>query len=87
MRFAQRKVRVRAMAQTATKEKVVLAYSGGLDTSVCLKWLQVEKGLDVIAVCGNVGQDESDLAAIKQKAIDMGGNRFLRGRYARGIRQ
>lgn len=60
------------MVQTATKEKVVLAYSGGLDTSVCLKWLQVEKGLDVIAVCGNVGQDESDLAAIKQKAIDMG---------------
>lgn len=60
------------MAQTATKEKVVLAYSGGLDTSVCLKWLQVKKGLGVIAVCGNVGQDESDLAAIKQKAIDMG---------------
>ncbi len=54
------------------KEKVVLAYSGGLDTSVCLKWLQVEKGFDVIAVCGNVGQDESDLAAIKQKALDMG---------------
>ena len=60
------------MAQTAMKEKVVLAYSGGLDTSVCLKWLQVEKGFDVIAVCGNVGQDENDLAAIKQKAIDMG---------------
>lgn len=60
------------MAQTAMKEKVVLAYSGGLDTSVCLKWLQVEKGLDVIAVCGNVGQDENDLAAVKQKAIDMG---------------
>lgn len=60
------------MAQTAMKEKVVLAYSGGLDTSVCLKWLQVEKGFDVIAVCGNVGQDENDLAAVKQKAIDMG---------------
>lgn len=72
MRFAQRKVRVRTMAQTAMKEKVVLAYSGGLDTSVCLKWLQVEKGFDVIAVCGNVGQDENDLAAVKQKAIDMG---------------
>lgn len=54
------------------KEKVVLAYSGGLDTSVCLKWLQVEKGFDVIAVCGNVGQDEADLATIKQKALDMG---------------
>ena len=60
------------MAQAATKEKVVLAYSGGLDTSVCLKWLQAEKGFDVVAVCGNVGQDENDLAAIKQKAIDMG---------------
>lgn len=60
------------MAQTAMKEKAVLAYSGGLDTSVCLKWLQVEKGFDVIAVCGNVGQDENDLAAVKQKAIDMG---------------
>lgn len=60
------------MAQTEMKEKVVLAYSGGLDTSVCLKWLQVEKGFDVIAVCGNVGQDENDLAAVKQKAIDMG---------------
>lgn len=72
MRFAQRKVRVRTMAQTAMKEKAVLAYSGGLDTSVCLKWLQVEKGFDVIAVCGNVGQDENDLAAVKQKAIDMG---------------
>ena len=43
-------------ASTATKEKVVLAYSGGLDTSVCVKWLQEEKNLDVIAVLGNVGQ-------------------------------
>ena len=61
------------MAQeTAQKEKVVLAYSGGLDTSVCLKWLQVEKNLDVIALCGNVGQDEEDLEYIKQKALDMG---------------
>ncbi len=61
------------MAQeTEQKEKVVLAYSGGLDTSVCLKWLQVEKGLDVIALCGNVGQDEEDLEYIKQKALDMG---------------
>ena len=54
------------------KDKVVLAYSGGLDTSVCLKWLQVEKDLDVIALCGNVGQDEEDLEHIKQKALDMG---------------
>ena len=59
--------------QTDTpKEKVVLAYSGGLDTSVIVKWLQVEMNLDVIAICGNVGQDEKDLAATKQKALDLG---------------
>ena len=56
----------------STKEKVVLAYSGGLDTSVIVKWLQVEKNMDVIAICGNVGQDEKDLSWIKQKALDMG---------------
>ena len=56
----------------AEKEKVVLAYSGGLDTSVIVKWLQVERGMDVIAICGNVGQDERDLGPIKQKALDMG---------------
>ena len=54
------------------KEKVVLAYSGGLDTSVIVKWLQIEKDMDVIAICGNVGQDERDLGPIKQKALDMG---------------
>ena len=56
----------------AEKEKVVLAYSGGLDTSVIVKWLQVEKGLDVVAICGNVGQDEKDLTWIEKKALDMG---------------
>lgn len=44
-----------------SKEKVVLAYSGGLDTSVCVKWLQDEKNLDVVCVCGNVGQEETGL--------------------------
>ena len=56
----------------AEKEKVVLAYSGGLDTSVMVKWLQIEKNLDVIAICGNVGQDAEDLEWVKQKAYDMG---------------
>ena len=54
------------------RQKVVLAYSGGLDTSVMVKWLQIEKDLDVIAICGNVGQDESDLEWVKQKAYNMG---------------
>ncbi len=60
------------MSNMAEKEKVVLAYSGGLDTSVMVKWLQIEKNLDVIAICGNVGQDESDLEWVKQKAYNMG---------------
>ena len=55
-----------------SKEKVVLAYSGGLDTSVCVKWLQDEKNLDVVCICGNVGQEETGLDAKKQKALDLG---------------
>ena len=54
------------------KDKVVLAYSGGLDTSCCIKWLQVEKNLDVIAVVGDVGQEHEGLEKIKQKALKSG---------------
>ena len=47
------------------KKKVVLAYSGGLDTSVILKWLQIEKKLDVIAFIADIGQkDELKMAKI-----------------------
>ena len=45
-------------------DTVVLAYSGGLDTSVCIKWLQEEKGLDVIAVVGEVGQEHEGLEKV-----------------------
>jgi len=55
-----------------SREKVVLAYSGGLDTSVCIKWLIEEKGLDVIAMLGDVGQEHGSLDAIKQKALNTG---------------
>ncbi len=52
-------------------KKVVLAYSGGLDTSVILKWLQTEMQLDVIAFIADVGQkDELEIA--KKNAIKMG---------------
>ena len=54
------------------REKVVLAYSGGLDTSCCIKWLQDEKNLDVIAVVGDVGQEHDGLEKIKQKALRVG---------------
>ncbi len=52
------------------KNKVVLAYSGGLDTSVILKWL-IAKGYDVICFIGNVGLNE-DLDQIAEKALDVG---------------
>ena len=53
------------------KKKVVLAYSGGLDTSVILKWLQVEKKMEVIAFIADVGQKDELLEA-KKNAIKMG---------------
>ena len=53
------------------KKKVVLAYSGGLDTSVILKWLQSEKNLDVIAFVADVGQQD-ELEIAKKNAIKMG---------------
>ena len=69
------------------KDKVVLAYSGGLDTSVCIKWLMEEKGLDVIAMAGDVGQERQDLEYVRQKALQVGADRVARHRHARGIRQ
>jgi argininosuccinate synthase len=52
------------------KKKVVLAYSGGLDTSVAIKWL-ADKGYDVYAVCIDVGEGK-DLKFIKEKALTVG---------------
>jgi argininosuccinate synthase len=53
------------------KDKVVLAYSGGLDTSIIIPWLKENYDLDVIAVCIDVGQ-EDDFEKIKAKAIKTG---------------
>ena len=55
------------MNNQQSKEKVVLAYSGGLDTSVCIKWLQHEMDLDVIAMLGNVGQEHDGLEKVAEK--------------------
>ena len=67
-------------------KKVVLAYSGGLDTSVILKWLQERYGCEVIAYCADIGQAE-DLEEIKQKALATGASKVyiddLREEFAR----
>ena len=53
------------------KEKVVLAYSGGLDTSITIPWLKENYDIDVIAVCANVGQDD-DMDKVHDRAIKSG---------------
>lgn len=55
--------------------KVVLAYSGGLDTSIIIPWLKENYGCEVIAVVGNVGQ-ESELAGLEEKAIKTGASKI-----------
>ncbi|MDM8000055.1 MAG: argininosuccinate synthase, partial [Dehalococcoidia bacterium] len=52
-------------------KKVVLAYSGGLDTSAAIKWIKEEHGMDVIAVTADVGA-EKDLEAVRKKALKVG---------------
>ncbi len=54
------------------KEKVVLAYSGGLDTSVAIQWLIENKNLDVIALAIDVGQERQDLEMVREKALQIG---------------
>ncbi|WP_027416083.1 argininosuccinate synthase [Aneurinibacillus terranovensis] len=53
------------------KEKIILAYSGGLDTSVAIKWLQEKYNYDVIAVALDVGEGK-DLDFIRDKALQVG---------------
>lgn len=52
-------------------KKIVLAYSGGLDTSVAIPWL-IDKGYEVIAVVLNVGEVDKDIDFIKEKALTVG---------------
>ncbi|MER6306543.1 argininosuccinate synthase [Streptomyces sp. NPDC001657] len=53
-------------------ERVVLAYSGGLDTSVCIGWIAEETGAEVIAVAVDVGQGGEDLDVIRKRALSCG---------------
>ncbi len=57
-------------------KRVVLAYSGGLDTSVILRWLIETYGCEVVAYCADLGQGE-DLQAIKRKALRTGATQVV----------
>jgi argininosuccinate synthase len=52
--------------------RIVLAYSGGLDTSVAIGWLAAETGAEIVCVAADVGQGGEDLDAIRQRALDCG---------------
>ena len=54
--------------------KIVLAYSGGLDTSVILAWLKEKYQAEVIAFCANVGQEE-ELKGLEKKALNTGASK------------
>jgi argininosuccinate synthase len=53
-------------------DRVVLAYSGGLDTSVVIGWLREATGKDVVALTVDVGQGGDDLQTVRQRALDCG---------------
>lgn len=61
------------MNDSTQKKKVVLAYSGGLDTSVILKWL-LERDCEVVAYVADVGQEE-DFEAVEKKALEIGASK------------
>lgn len=53
-------------------ERVVLAYSGGLDTSVAISWIGKETGCEVVAVAIDLGQGGEDMEVVRQRALDCG---------------
>src|ERR1700735_5081853 len=59
------------MADLTPPKKVVLAYSGGLDTSIILKWLQTEYGCEVVTFTADLGQGE-ELGPAREKALRAG---------------
>ena len=68
-------------------KKVVLAYSGGLDTSVILKWLQTEYGAEVVTFTADLGQgEEIEPARKKAETLGIKPEQHLHRGCARGIR-
>ena len=63
---------VQQSEESTVSDRVVLAYSGGLDTSVAIGWIGEATGAEVIAVAVDVGQGGEDLETIRQRALDCG---------------
>ena len=57
---------------TAKSDRIVLAYSGGLDTSVAIGWLSQQTGKEIVAVAVDVGQDGEDMDVIRERALSCG---------------
>ena len=57
-------------------KKGVLAYSGGLDTSVCLRWIMEHYQCEVVAYCADLGQGEN-LEAVRRKALKTGASKVV----------
>ncbi|MDO8610395.1 MAG: argininosuccinate synthase [bacterium] len=64
-------------AKVGEVNKVLLLYSGGLDTSVMLKWIQDEYKAEVVALTFDIGQQKDDLEAVKQKALKFGASKAI----------
>jgi asparagine synthetase B (glutamine-hydrolysing) len=62
-------------AMKANVKKVVLAYSGGLDTSCIVPWLKENYGCEVITFTANVGQGDEELEGLEEKAIASGASK------------
>ena len=56
-------------ADPSEVKRVLLLYSGGLDTSVMLKWIQDEYGAEVVALTVNLGQPGEDYGEVRDKAL------------------
>ena len=56
----------------SASERVILAYSGGLDTSVAISWIGKETGREVVAVAIDLGQGGEDMEVVRQRAVDCG---------------
>jgi argininosuccinate synthase len=63
-------------ASKVRRVKIVLAYSGGLDTSVILRWLKENYKAQIIAFCADIGQEE-ELAGLEKKALSTGGSKCV----------